>query len=97
MVFYRDQPVTQRKPPQIPTIEVTRPSEGLPAAQMEWKRLRPSTSTDNMFDTNSENSGEQQRTIANKPMPEASLTSKRLREPEEGCKSMVGNKKKRMK
>ena len=94
MVFYRYQPVTQRKPPQIPTIEVTRPSEGLPAAQMEWKRLRPSTSTDNMFDTNSENSGEQQRTIANKPMPEASLTSKRLREPEEGGKNTEKKKKK---
>ena len=40
-----------------------------------------------------ENSGEQQTTIAHEPMPEASLTSKRLREPEEEAKNIVENKK----
>ena len=37
LAFYRDQSVPQRKPPQIPTIRVTPPSEGS-AAQMEWDR-----------------------------------------------------------
>ena len=95
LVFYRDHPVPIRKPPQIPTTEVTLPSEALPAAQMEWERLGPGTSADNMSDANSENSAEQQRTIANEPMPEASLTSKRLREPEEEGNNTVENKKKK--
>ena len=97
LVFHRDQPVPQRKPPQIPTIEVTPPSEGLLVAQMEWQRLGPGTSANNMSDANTENPGEQRRTTANEPMPKASLTSKRLREPEEEGKNTLEKKKKKMK
>ena len=93
LVFYRDQPVLQRKPSQIPTVTVTPPSEGLPTAQMEWEKLGPGTSPSNMPNADPENSGEQQTTIAHEPMPEASLTSKRLREPEEEAKNIVENKK----
>ena len=73
LVFYRDQPAQQRKPPQILTMEVTPLSEG-PAAQMKWERQGSATSADNMSDANPKNSGEQQRTIVDEPMPEASLT-----------------------
>ena len=62
---------------------------------MEWDRLGSGTSVDNMSDANPENPGKQQRTIAKEPMPKASLTSKRLREPEEEGKNMVENKKKK--
>ena len=93
LVFYRDQPVPQRKPPQPPSIIVTPPSEELPSAQMEWEKLGPGTSADNMSNADPESSGERQRTNADEPMPEASLTSKRLREPEEEAKNIVENKK----
>ena len=55
---------------------MTPPSEGT-AAQMEWERQGQGNRTNNMSDANPENFEEQQRTIVNKPMPEASLTSKR--------------------
>ena len=77
LVFYKDQPAPHKKPPQKPTIEVTPPSEGLPAAQMEWERLGPGTNADNMSNPNSENSGQQQRTIADEFMAEASLDFKK--------------------
>ena len=95
LVFYRDQPVPQRKPSQPPTVIVTPPSEELPSAQMEWEKLGPGTSADNMSNADPESSGERQRTNADEPMPEASLTSKRLREPEEDGKNIVENKKKK--
>ena len=60
---------------------------------MEWEKLGPGTSADNMSNADPENSGEQQRRIADELMPEASLTSKRLREPEEEAKNIVENKK----
>ena len=60
---------------------------------MEWEKLGPGTSPSNMPNADPENSGEQQTTIAHEPMPEASLTSKRLREPEEEAKNIVENKK----
>ena len=56
---------------------MTPPSEGLPAAQMEWERLGPGTNADNMSNPNSENSGQQQRTIADELMAEASLDFKK--------------------
>ena len=60
---------------------------------MEWEKLGPGTSAGNMSNADPENSGEQQRRIADELMPEASLTSKRLREPEEEAKNIVENKK----
>ena len=48
-----------------------------------------------MSDANPKNSGEQQRTIVDEPMPEAYLTSKRLREPEEEGQNTVEIKKKK--
>ena len=62
---------------------------------MEWERLGPGTSAGNVSNANPEHSGEQQRTIADEPMPEASLTSKRLREPEEQVKNTAEIKKKK--
>ena len=93
LVSYKDQPVPQRKPSQPPSVIVTPPSEELPSAQMEWEKLEPGTSADNMSNADPESSGERQRTNADEPMPEASLTSKRLREPEEEGKNIVKNKK----
>ena len=64
---------------------------------MDWQRLGPGTSANNMSDANTENPGQQRRTTANEPMPKASLTSKRLREPEEEGKNTLEKKKKKMK
>lgn len=60
----------------MPIIVVTPPSERT-AAQMVWERQGQGNRNNNMSDANPEISEEQQRTIVNKPMPEASLTSKR--------------------
>ena len=76
LAFYRDKPVPQRRPPRVPTIVVTPPSEGT-TAQMEWEEPGQGTSADNMSDANSEDPEESQRTIFDEPMPAASLTSKR--------------------
>ena len=88
LVFYRDQPVPQRRPPRVPTIEVTPPSEGT-AAQMESERHGQGNSANSMSDANPENSEEQQRTLVNEPIAESSLTSKRQSEPDEEGKNTI--------
>ena len=88
LVFYRDQPVPQRRPPRVPTIEVTPPSEGT-AAQMESERHGQGNSANSMSDANPENSEEQQRTLVNEPIAESSLTSKRQREPDDEGKNTI--------
>ena len=62
---------------------------------MEWERQGLGTSANNMLDANPENSGKQQRTVVDEPMPETSLTSKRQRDPEVEGKNTVENKKKK--
>ena len=88
LVFHRDQPVPQRRPPWVPTIEVTPPSEGI-AAQMESERQGQGNSANSMSDANPENSEEQQRTLVNEPIAESSLTSKRQREPDDEGKNTI--------
>lgn len=88
LVFYRGQPVPQRWPPRVPTIEVTPPSEGT-AAQMELERQGQGNSANSMSNVNPENSEEQQRTLVNKLIAESSLTLKRQREPDDEGKNTI--------
>lgn len=81
LVFYRDQPVLHRRLPCISTIVETPNSEELPPPQMELEVPGPGTSVGETSDTNSEQSDCSWKIITDKPMPEASLTSKRVSEP----------------
>ena len=92
LVFYKDQPVPPRRPPQISTIVKTPASEE-PPYNMELEAPGPDASASES-DANSEHS-EDSLNITDEPMPEVSLTSKRVREPEETDKETAEKKKKK--
>ena len=99
LVFYRDQPVPNRRPPHVSTIVETPNSKELPRPpppppQMELEVPGPGTSVSEISDTNSEQSDCSWKIITDEPMPEESLTSKRAREPEEEVKEAKTKKKK---
>ena len=83
LVFYGGQPAPSRRPPRVPTIVITPPSEETHTS-MESEEPGRDTSADNMSEVDSEKSETPQQTWVDEPMPEASQTSKRVREPEEG-------------
>ena len=96
LVFYKDQPMPPRRTSRVSTIVETPPSEG-PSTQMELVEPGQDTSTNNMSYTYSEDSETSQRTVVDEPIPEASLTSKRVRKPEEeGKDNTEHNKRKKM-
>lgn len=64
---------------------------------MELEVPGPGTSVVETSDTNSEQSDWSRKIITNKPMPEASLTSKRVSEPYEEVKEAETKKKKEAK
>ena len=64
---------------------------------MELEVPGPGTSVGETSDTNSEQSNCSWKIITDKPMPEASLTSKRVSEPEEEVKEAKTKKKKEAK
>ena len=81
LVFYKDQPVPNRRPSQ-PTpaiIEATSSEEC--TTQMELEEPGQGTSTDELSEATSETSIASLQIGVNKPMPEVCLTSKRVREP----------------
>ena len=85
LVFYKDQPAPPRRPPRVPTIVETPVSEELPP-QMELETLEQGASVGES-DANSEHSEDSWKIVTDEPMPEVSLTSKRVREPEETGKN----------
>ena len=84
-----------RSLPRVSTIVETPSSEeALP--QMKWEEPGPRTSTDNISEASSKDSGALLWIVVDKPMSEASLTAKRVREPEEEeNENEVENKKKK--
>ena len=92
LVFYKDQPVLPRRPPRVSTIVATPASEE-PPHNMELEAPGPDASASES-DANSEHSKDSPK-ITDEPMPEVSLTSKRVREPEETGKETTETKKKK--
>ena len=84
LVFYSGQPDLLEKPTQqTPVIMVTPPAEALPDP-MDVGEPGPDTSAvDELSEAISEESGMSLQIVVDEPMPEASHTSKRIREPEE--------------
>ena len=84
LVFYSSQPDLLEKPAlQTPVIMVTPPAEALPDP-MDVGEPGPGTSAiDELSEAISEESGTSLQIVVDEPMPEASHTSKRIREPEE--------------
>ena len=85
LVFYKDQPAFPRRPPRVPTIVETPVSEELPP-QMELETPEQGASV-GQSDANSEHSEDSWKIVTDEPMPNVSLTSKRVREPEETDKN----------
>lgn len=94
LVFYKDQPMPPRRTSCVSTIVETPPSEG-PSTQMELVEPEQDTSNNKMSYANSEDSETSQRTVVDEPIPEASLTSKRVRKPEEEGKDNTEHKKRK--
>ena len=94
-MFHRNQLVPARSLPRVSTIVETPSSEeALP--QMKWEEPGPRTSTDNISEASSKDSGALLGIVVDKPMSEASLTAKRVRETEEEeNENGVENKKKK--
>ena len=78
LVLYKDQPVPPRRPPRVSTIVETPASEE-PPHNMELEAPGPDASASES-DAKSEHS-ENSPMITDRPMPEVSLTSKRVRVP----------------
>ena len=83
LVFYKDQPVPDRRPPQPTPAEAEAPPSEESNTQMELEEPGRGTSADELSETTSEASEASLQIVVDKPMPEASQTSKRAREPEE--------------
>ena len=84
LVFYRGQPDLLGRPAQqTPVITITPPAEELPDS-MDVGEPGPGTSAvDELSEATSEESGTSLQIVVDEPMPEASHTPKRVREPEE--------------
>lgn len=96
LVFHRDQLVPARSLPRVSTIVETPSSEeALP--QMKWEEPGPRTSTDNISEASSKDSGALLWIVVNKPMSEASLTAKKVREPEKRMQMKLRIKRKKRK
>ena len=82
LVFYRDQPAPPRRSVRVPTIIITPPLTETPTP-MESGEPGQGTGAEIMSEVDSEQFETTQQTLVDEPMPEASQTSKRVREPEE--------------
>ena len=100
LVFYRGQPEPPGRPAQqTPVIQVTPPTDAL-SDPMDVGQPGPGTSVVNeLSEATSEESGTSLQIVADEPMPEASHTSKRVREPEESKQQdkKISEKKKKKK
>ena len=87
LVFYRGQPDHPGRPSQqTPVIQVTPPTDTL-SDPMDVGEPGPGTSAiDELSEATSEESGTSLQIVVDEPMPEASHTSKRVRESEESDK-----------
>ena len=81
-MFYKDQPAPPRSV-RVPTILITPSPTEIPTP-MESGEPGQGTDAEIMSEVDSEQSETTQQTWVDEPMPEASQTSKRVREPEEG-------------
>lgn len=96
LVFHRDQLVPARSLPRVSTIVETPSSEeALP--QMKWEEPGPHTSTDNISEASSKDSGALLWIVVDKPMSEASLLAKKVREPEKRMQMKLRIKRKKRK
>ena len=93
-MFYKDQAAPPRRLPHVSTIVETPHSEE-PPTQMVLEEPGQDTSAYNMSNMNSKDSEMSERTVVDKPMPEASVISKKVTELEEEGKDNVKNKKKK--
>ena len=84
LVFYKDQPVPNRAPPQPTPGEVEAPSSEESNTHMELEEPVRGTSADELAETTSETSEASLQIVVDEPMPEPSQTSKRVRESQEG-------------
>ena len=91
LIFYKDQPVPPRRPLRVSTIVETSPLEEL-HSQMELEVPGKGASVWEISNMNSDQSEASSKTVTNEPMPEISLTSKRMTKPEEGSKEEEENK-----
>ena len=85
LVFDGGYPAPPRRPPRVSTIAETPASEE-PPSQMELEAPGQGASVVEISDTNSEQSENSGKIFIDEPMPEVSLTSKRVRKPEERSK-----------
>lgn len=96
LVFHRDQLVPARSLPRVSTIVETPSSEeALP--QMKWEEPGPRTSTENISEASSKDSGALLWIVVDKPMSEASLLAKKVREPEKRMQMKLRIKRKKRK
>ena len=83
-MFYRNQPDLLGRPAQqTPVITITPPAEELPYPMDVEEPAPGSSAVDELSEATPEDSGTPLQVVVNEPMPEASHTSKRVREPEE--------------
>ena len=84
LVFYRGQPDLLGRPAQpTPDITITPPTEERPHLMYVGEPGLGTSAIDELFEATSEESGTSLQLVVDEPMPEASHTSKRVREPEE--------------
>ena len=84
LVLYRGQPDLLGRPDQqTPGITITPHAEELPDPRDVGEPGLGTSAVDELSEATSEESGTLLRIVVNEPMPEASHTSKRVREPEE--------------
>ena len=95
-MFHRDQLVPVRSLPRVSTI-VEAPSSEKALSQMKWEEPGPRTSTNNISEASSKDSGALLWIVVDKPMSEASLTAKKVREPEKRMKMKLRIKRKKRK
>ena len=83
LVFYRGHPDLLGRPAQqTPDITITPPTEERPHLMDVGEPGLGTSAIDELFEATSEESGTSLQLVVDEPMPEASHTSKRVREPE---------------
>ena len=83
LVFCKDQPVPDRRPPQPTPAAVEAPSSEESNTHTELEEPGRGTSADELSEVTSETSEISLQIVVDEPMPEASQTSQRVREPDE--------------
>ena len=86
LVFYKDQPLPDRRPPQPTQAAVEAPSSEESNTHMELEEPGQGNSADKLSEATSETSEASLRIVVDEPMPEASQTSKTVTQPNENGK-----------